>query len=78
MVDGRTVPYWVGLVSYTCPFNVTGHPAAVVPLGESSAGSPIGLQIVGRQWSDMQLLATASMLATVIGTLPAAAGSLSL
>lgn len=66
-VDGRTVPYWVGLVSYTCPFNVTGHPAVVVPLGQSREGLPIGLQIVGRRWSDMQLLAIAAMLAMVIG-----------
>lgn len=66
-VDGRTVPYWVGLVSYTCPFNVTGHPAAVLPLGQSSDGLPIGLQVVGPRWSDMRLLAIAAMLAMVIG-----------
>lgn len=69
-VDDRSVPYWVGLVSYTCPFNVTGNPAAVVPLGKSREGLPIGLQIVGRRWSDMQLLALAAMLAAVIGPSP--------
>ena len=66
-VGDSTVPYWVGLVSYTCPFNVTGHPAVVVPLERSSEGLPIGLQIVGRRWSDMHLLAIAAMLEMVIG-----------
>ncbi len=66
-VDDRFVPYWVGLVSYTCPFNVTGNPAVVIPLDRSSEGLPIGLQIVGRRWSDMQLLALAATLETVVG-----------
>lgn len=69
-VDGRTVPYWVGLVSYTCPFNVTGHPAVVVPLAHSREGLPIGLQIVGRRWTDMRLLAIAATLSRVIGPTP--------
>jgi amidase len=69
-VDGRTVPYWVALVSYTCPFNVTGHPAVVVPLTRTREGLPIGLQIVGRRWSDMSLLAVAATLAQVIGPAP--------
>jgi amidase len=67
VVDRRAVPYWVALVSYTCPFNVTGQPAVVIPLGQSRERLPIGVQIVGRRWSDMQLLATAAMLALVIG-----------
>jgi amidase len=69
-VDAGTVPYWVGLVSYTCPFNVTGHPAVVVPLAHSREGLPIGLQIVGRRWTDMRLLAIAAMLSMVIGPAP--------
>lgn len=66
-IDGRAVPYWVALVSYTCPFNVTGHPAVVIPLAHSRNGLPIGLQIVGRRWSDMRLLAVAAAVAQVIG-----------
>ena len=73
-VDGRAVAYWVGLVSYTCPFNVTGHPAVVVPLTRSREGLPIGLQIVGRRWHDMQLLAIAAVLSSVIGPAPSPPG----
>jgi amidase len=66
-VDGHTVPYWLALVAYTSPFNVTGHPAVVLPLGQSAEGLPIGLQVVGRRWSEMHLLAIAARLALVIG-----------
>jgi amidase len=66
-VDGHTVPYFPALVAYTSPFNVTGHPAVVLPLAHSVEGLPIGLQVVGRRWSEMQLLAIAARLALVIG-----------
>jgi amidase len=69
-IDGHAVPYWVALVSYTCPFNVTGHPAVVIPLALARNGLPIGLQIVGRRWSDMRLLAVAAAVAQLIGPAP--------
>jgi amidase len=66
-VDGHTVPYWVATTAYCSPFNLTGHPAVVLPLAHSADGLPIGLQVVGRRWGDMQLLAIAAQLALVIG-----------
>ncbi len=36
---------------FTCPFNLTGQPAASIPCGFDSSGLPIGMQIVG-QWHD--------------------------
>jgi amidase len=66
-VDGHTIPYWLAVIAYTSPFNLTGHPAVVLPLGHSAEGLPIGLQVVGRRWSEMQLLAIAARLALVIG-----------
>jgi amidase len=66
-VDEHTVPYLPAVLAYTSPFNLTGHPAVVLPLGRSAEGLPIGLQIVGRRWSEMQLLAIAARLALVIG-----------
>ena len=35
-------------MSYTYPFNLTGQPAASVPVGFSTAGLPIGLQMVAK------------------------------
>jgi amidase len=53
--------------AYTELFNLTGHPVVVLPLARSAAGLPIGLQVVGRRWGEMPLLAIAARLAMVIG-----------
>jgi amidase len=66
-VDDQIVPYWTGTMAYCGPFNLTGHPAVVVPLAQSSEGLPIGLQIVGRLWGEMEILAIAAQLSKVIG-----------
>ena len=36
----------------TLPFNYTGHPALALPVGKSSAGLPVSMQIVGRFFDD--------------------------
>src|SRR5882672_7213367 len=46
------------MISNTCPFNVTGHPAATVPAG-MSAGLPVGMMLVGRHWEDGTVLRAA-------------------
>lgn len=61
-VDGVERPYW-SLLDYTCPFNLTGHPAGVMPLGFDREGLPIGTQAVGRRWQDLRLLAIMRLLA---------------
>ena len=43
----------------TVPGNYTGVPAITVPSGFSSAGLPIGLQIMGRPWEDTLVLRVA-------------------
>ncbi len=48
---------------YTFPFNLTGHPAISLPCGVSTAGLPIGLQLVGRWHDDDYLLDLAGRLA---------------
>jgi len=39
------------MISNTCPFNVTGHPAMNVPCGMID-GLPVGMMIVGKQWDE--------------------------
>jgi len=39
------------------PFNLTGQPALTVPCGFTSAGLPIGLQLVGRHFEESRVLA---------------------
>jgi aspartyl-tRNA(Asn)/glutamyl-tRNA(Gln) amidotransferase subunit A len=39
-------------IPFTYPFNLTGNPAASLPCGQTAAGLPVGLQIVGPRHSD--------------------------
>jgi aspartyl-tRNA(Asn)/glutamyl-tRNA(Gln) amidotransferase subunit A len=48
--------------AFTFPFNLTGQPAASVPCGFTTAGLPIGLQIVGRRFADATVLRAAAAL----------------
>lgn len=41
---------------FTCPFNLTGQPAATVPAGWTSEGLPVGLQVAGRRLDDALVL----------------------
>ncbi|WP_199349343.1 amidase family protein [Nostoc flagelliforme] len=55
--------------AYVVPFNVTGHPAVVIPIGQTQNGLPIGMQIVGvgQRWQEMELFAIAQELDKVVG-----------
>jgi amidase len=43
----------------TMPFNYTGHPALALPVGKSSAGLPISMQLVRRFFDDPLLMRVA-------------------
>ncbi|OGA14073.1 MAG: hypothetical protein A3H32_16950 [Betaproteobacteria bacterium RIFCSPLOWO2_02_FULL_63_19] len=73
-VDERKVPYFLAGTAYTCAFNLTGHPVVVLPLAQSGEGLPIGVQVVGRRWSESALLALARSLALVTGPFRAPPG----
>jgi len=55
------------LISYTTTYNLTGWPMAVVRVGVSSDGLPIGIQIVGKPWQEDRVLAVAKFLETKFG-----------
>jgi Asp-tRNA(Asn)/Glu-tRNA(Gln) amidotransferase A subunit family amidase len=46
--------------TFCVPANLTGQPAASVPIGADEDGLPIGLQIIGRRWEDLTVLAAAA------------------
>jgi Asp-tRNA(Asn)/Glu-tRNA(Gln) amidotransferase A subunit family amidase len=66
MVQGRKVEY-LKAMSYSQWFNLLGNPAAVVPVGHSPEGLPIGVQVVGRPWEDEAVLAVAAKIEAVTG-----------
>jgi Asp-tRNA(Asn)/Glu-tRNA(Gln) amidotransferase A subunit family amidase len=58
-VDGAKVDY-LDAMSYTQWFNILGNPAAVVPVGRSPEGLPIGVQVIGRPYEDEVVLSAAA------------------
>lgn len=57
-VDGQTVRY-LDAMRYTQWFNLFAAPAAVVPVGRSAQGLPIGVQVAGPPYEDEVVLAVA-------------------
>jgi amidase len=76
-VDERKVPYFLATTAFTSPFNLTGHPAVVLPLAITKEGLPIGVQVLGRRWSEPALLALAKQLSLVSGPFRAPPGFIS-
>jgi amidase len=66
-VDGQMIGGTFSGIGYTTIFSLTGHPVVVAPLAKSKQGLPIGVQIVGRLWSEMDLLSTAEALTEITG-----------
>lgn len=58
-IDGREVGY-LDAMTYTQWFNILGNPAAVVPVGLSPEGLPIGVQVVGRPFEEELVLTVAA------------------
>jgi len=69
MIDGREVKY-LDAVRYTQWFNVLASPAAVVPVGRSSEGLPIGVQVVAPPYEDEFALGVAGVLDEAFGYSP--------
>jgi Asp-tRNA(Asn)/Glu-tRNA(Gln) amidotransferase A subunit family amidase len=65
-VNGHKVEY-LKAMSYSQWFNLLGNPGAVVPVGKSPEGLPIGVQVVGRPWEDEAVLAVAAKIESVTG-----------
>jgi aspartyl-tRNA(Asn)/glutamyl-tRNA(Gln) amidotransferase subunit A len=50
---------WIDWTPFSYPFNLTRQPTASIPCGLTSAGLPIGLQIVGPLYADARVLRAA-------------------
>lgn len=59
-VEGKTVHY-LDAWSYSEWFNLLGMPAAVVPVGKSPEGLPIGVQIAAGPWQEEVVLSVSAM-----------------
>ena len=63
----QTGPYagWRDWTPFTYPFNLTQQPAASVPCGFTSSGTPIGVQIVAGKYADALVLRAARAMESV-------------
>jgi Asp-tRNA(Asn)/Glu-tRNA(Gln) amidotransferase A subunit family amidase len=52
----RAEPVHRALTRYTAPFNLSGFPALVVPVGTDARGLPLGIQIAGRPFGELDIL----------------------
>jgi Asp-tRNA(Asn)/Glu-tRNA(Gln) amidotransferase A subunit family amidase len=68
-VDGHRLEY-LDAMRYTQWFNLLGAPAAVVPVGRSPEGLPIGVQIAGRPFEDERVLGIAAAVEAAFGYQP--------
>jgi amidase len=74
-IDGQTVEY-LDAVRHTQWFNTLGAPAAVVPVGRSPEGLPIGVQIAARPFEDEVALGVAGFVDRAFGfSAPVMAGA---
>ena len=58
-INGQSISP-LGWLPFTFPFNLTGQPAATVPVGFTSSGLPVGLQIVGHRHGERTVLAASA------------------
>jgi Asp-tRNA(Asn)/Glu-tRNA(Gln) amidotransferase A subunit family amidase len=73
-IEGQQVHY-LDAWRYTAWFNLLQNPAVSVPVTQSNAGLPIGVQIVARPWRELEALAVARVVERARGRWVAPVGS---
>ncbi len=68
-IEGEPVARLWGAFPFAVPFNVSGHPAVVLPAGFAD-GLPAAVQLVGRYGGDGELLSLAEQLESRMGVRP--------
>jgi len=69
VISGQQVEYFDAM-RYTQWWNLLAAPAAVVPVGRSPEGLPIGVQLIGRPFEDEVVLKVASLIDHEFGYIP--------
>jgi aspartyl-tRNA(Asn)/glutamyl-tRNA(Gln) amidotransferase subunit A len=58
------------VLRFTAPFNITGQPALAIPVGLSSEGLPLSMQIIGRPFDEVGVFQVAAAYEEARGSLP--------
>jgi Asp-tRNA(Asn)/Glu-tRNA(Gln) amidotransferase A subunit family amidase len=67
-LGGRSVLVVQAMIAQTALFNISGHPVVALPTGETIAGLPFSVQLVGRAGADLALLDAVRRLAPMLGS----------
>ncbi len=54
--NGVKTEYGRGMAAMTIPFSVSGNPVVTLPIGFTSRELPVGVQVIGKRFSDMDLI----------------------
>jgi len=65
-VNAENIPYYVATQSYTTLFSLTESPVITLPIGHDKKGAPIGIQLVGRRFHDLELIRVAEALEQIV------------
>ncbi len=55
-VNGEAIHYYMATQAYTTPFTLTENPVLSMPISISKNSLPIGVQVIGKRYSDFRLL----------------------
>lgn len=61
-------------ITFTAPFDYSGHPALTIPSGVDGVGMPLAFQLVGRRFEETVLFALGAAYERVRGPMPAPPG----
>ncbi len=68
--SGERVNMVTAVLRFTAPFNITGQPALALPIGLSSDGLPLSMQIIGRPFDEVSVFQVAAAYEEARGPLP--------
>jgi aspartyl-tRNA(Asn)/glutamyl-tRNA(Gln) amidotransferase subunit A len=68
--SGEPVNMVTAVLRFTAPFNLTGQPALALPIGLSSEGLPLSMQIIGRPFDEVNVFQLAAAYEEARGPLP--------
>ena len=66
-VDEQKLSYLSWGVGFNSILSITGNPVVTIPIGFSSKGLPIGIQLAGKRWKDNQLIKLAKFIEHSVG-----------
>jgi aspartyl-tRNA(Asn)/glutamyl-tRNA(Gln) amidotransferase subunit A len=67
---GEPVNMVDAVLRFTAPFNITGQPALAMPIGLSSQGLPLSMQIIGRPFDEVSVFQVAAAYEEARGPFP--------